>query len=318
MKIMIPCVSLETAKLQIAAGANELYLGYDTKEFNLLTYNARWRIATGEVKTQVQTIEEFKAIIDYAHEHGVQVYLTANANILIPTLRDGYFKYIDTCIAAGIDGVIVSNIGLVKLVREAYSDLPIIVGVNTVTPNVGHLDLYKKYSVKRVVLPQNIMLPEIEEFCKQKDIEIEIFCHIGGGNICGRCTMNHDPLEIDLSSGCRGGFEVTGYDDSFNGSCAYLDAAADCSICHIDRLMEMGVTAVKITGRESNNPMGLSKIVEFYRTVIDAVNENRSVEDAKETFREKNKVMWEGYWKPTFCDRDRCRFNETLITRSYI
>ncbi|MGE5370377.1 MAG: peptidase U32 family protein [Solirubrobacterales bacterium] len=318
MKIMIPCVSLETAKLQIAAGADELYLGYDTKEFKLLTYNARWRIATGQVNTQVQTIEELRAICEYAHQRGVKAYLTANANILIPTLRDGFIRYIKECLETGIDGIIVSNIGLIKLVREAGLDIPIFVGVNTVSPNVGYLDFYKKYQVQRIVLPQNITLPEIEEFCKQKEIEIEIFCHIGGGNICGRCTMNHDPLEIDLSSGCRGGFEVEGYDGKYNGAVAYLDAAADCSICHIDQLMEMGVSAVKITGRESANPAVLSKIVGFYRMVIDGVNANQSVADTRALFRETNPEMWKNYWEPTLCDRDRCRFNETKITMSYI
>lgn len=318
MNLMIPCVSLETAKLQIAAGANELYFGYDTKEFSLLTYNARWRIATGEVKTQVQSLEELEKIVGYSHQNNVKAYLTANANILIPSLRDGYVKYLKTCMDKGIDGIIVSNIGLVKLIRDIGLEIPIIVGVNTVSPNIGYFEIYKKYKVKRIVLPQNITLPEIEEFCKQKEIEIEIFCHIGGGNICGRCTMNHDPLEIDLSSGCRGGFEVEGFDGSFMDRVAYLDAAADCSICNTEQLYRMGVNAVKITGRESGNPQGLARIVELYRTVINALEANGSVEQAKQDFRNKYPRFWNDYWTSTFCDRNRCRFNETDITLSYI
>jgi collagenase-like PrtC family protease len=216
-----------------------------------------------------------------------------------------------------VDYLIVSNLGLIRYLRRRGVSLPIVAGVFLLTPNVEQARLLEDLGVQRLVLPQGVTLRDIALFKRRTRLEIEIFGHFGGGNNCGRCMLLHSPTIADIGPGCRAAYDVEGPDGRRSAREFFLDAAADCCLCSVPPLMRIGVDVLKIVGRESANSFMNSKITELYRRVQDLTLEGLTVKQIKRRFEEEE-LVWTAMWRPRFCDKQRCRFRATNITRSYI
>jgi putative protease len=318
--VMAPSRSLEMTRYQCDAGADEIYLGLDGREINPryvnFTFNGRYN-TIDNVPCQVTTEAELRRIVEYAHTRGVRVNYTANIHYLSETFAEEFDRYLDAGIGAGVDYLIVSNIGLMRYIRKRGISLPIVAGVFLVTPNAEQVRMLADQGVSRVVLPQAITMSELERFTCIDDVEIEIFGHFGGGNNCGRCMLLHSPTVVDIGPGCRAAYDVYQGGKLHSTQCYFLDAAADCSLCAIPELMNLGVDVVKIVGRESANSFVNSKITELYCLVRDWSLEGMSMVDIKRKLHDEQ-LVWTSLWTPRFCKRRRCKFDHTEITDSYI
>jgi len=316
MKLMAPITSLETAKLQIRAGADELYCGLDSPEYNVLAFNGRWR-SMDTVSCQVSDVKELGEIVKLAHKHKVTVNYCANMHYLPDHMEKNFMNYIEKGINANVDQIIVANVGVIKLLQSKNITKPIVAGTFMVITNVAQVEFLKSLGVRRVILIQNITLNEIEKIAEIRNIETEVFCHIGGGNLCGRCMLLHSPSNSDLGPGCRAGYTVKTPDCKERKNIRFLDAALDCSICSIPDLIKAKVDVVKIVGRESPNKRGNAKITEYYRKAIDWCYDGKDIMALREMFIEEE-LLWETMWLPTYCLQNKCRFKENKVLRSYI
>jgi collagenase-like PrtC family protease len=318
--IMAPTRGIDMTRYQCDAGANELYLGLDGRaideRFHNFTFNGRYNQING-TPCQIQTVDELKKTVDYAHSRGVKINYTANIHYLDSAMKKEFDQYIDIGLGAGVDFLIVSNLGVIRYLRERRVTLPIVAGVFLLTPNAEQAKMIQDFGVERIVLPQGITLRDIIGFKEKTSLSIEIFGHFGGGNNCGRCMLLHSPTIDDIGPGCRAAYDVTIEGQPPRERQYFLDAAADCSLCSVPALMRIGVDVIKIVGRESPDQFMNSKITELYNRVQDYALEGLAMEEIKNRFQEEE-LVWTSMWRPRFCDKNRCRFLDTDITRSYI
>jgi len=312
MKIVAPTKSLEMTQMQINAGTDEVYLGLGNNKYSTYTFNGRFKVMN-TFPVQVDSIEELDNIVNACREKNIKVNFAANTHYIATGLEDEYVEYIYKGVNAGVDCLIVSNMGLIKLIRKHGITLPIIAGTYAFIPNMEHLKMLMDMGIKRVILPHALTIDELRAFCTVEGMEIETFCFMGGGNNCGRCMLLHSD---HMGMGCRGGYRV----ETMKGNKTnnyFLDAAVDCALCSIPALIEAGVDKLRLIGRESPNPTVNSKIVYLFRQFIDGYYEGKSVDQIKQELS-ASEMMWEMMWVPRFCENIRCKYQTTRITNSYI
>jgi len=315
IKILAPTRNYEIAKMQVDAGADEIYLGVDTGDFNVYSYGGRFRRMNGVI-TQVPTIEELEKISKYCRKKNVLVQLTANMHYIPKELESDYVRFVKEC-DPFIDQVIISNIGLIKKMREEGITASIAAGSFTFIPNSEMVKYLKSLGVVRVVLPHAAKIEEIAKIHEAvPDIELEIFALIGGGNNCGRCMMFHSPIRCDIGPGCRASYDVT-YDGKTYKGVSYMDAAADCALCSMKELMDAGAYSLKIVGREMKNEVVASQFTEIFYEYRKCLLEGMERDEIKQ-YLSDNVFGWDLIWKDRFCKNAKCKFHDTKVTRSYI
>ena len=136
------------------------------------------------------TFENLDEIIDYAHNLGKRIYLTLNAfphETKIEELRDLLLEVKDH----DIDAVIVSDPGVLMLVKEILGDVEVHISTQANTVNSIAANFWKKQGADRVILARELSLEDVQEFYKNSEIEIEAFVH---GAMCvsysGRCLLS--------------------------------------------------------------------------------------------------------------------------------
>ncbi|HEX3029715.1 MAG TPA: peptidase U32 family protein [Clostridia bacterium] len=286
MKIAAPTKSLEMTQLQVNVGADEVYLGLSDNKYSTFTFNGRFK-EMNTFPVQVNSLEELDSIVDVCRENSMKVSFAANTHYIAPGLEDEYIEYVYKGVSAGVDYLIVSNMGLIKLIRKHGITLPVIAGTYTFIPNVEHLKMLKDMGVKRVILPHALTIDEIRTFCAVEGIEIEILCFMGAGNNCGRCMLLHSD---HMGMCCRGGYRVDTLGESKTNN-YFMDAAVDCALCSIPALIEAGVDMIRVVGRESPNPTVNSKIVYLFRQFISGYYEGKSINQIKKELS-MSEMMW--------------------------
>ena len=195
IELLAPAGSLKTMRYAFAYGADAVYAG-------AARYSLRMR--GNEFNDEL-----LKTGIDEAHALGKQFFLTVNTmphNYKLQTaIRD-----LSPALAAKPDACIMSDPGLIMLVKEAFPDMPIHLSVQANTVNWATVKFWQNNGISRVILSRELSLKEIEEIRQQcPDIELEVFVH---GALCiaysGRCLLsgyfnNRDPNQGTCTNACR-------------------------------------------------------------------------------------------------------------------
>lgn len=316
IKILSPSRSLEITKVQIEAGADEIYLGVDMDDFNIYSFGGRFKKMNG-IQTQLHSYDELRENVEYCKQHNVDLQLTANMHYVPRELEKHYLEFIKTAVDIGVDQLIISNMGLIRLVREAGINTYIVAGSFTFIPNSEHVRMLKDLGVNRVVLPHATKISEINTIKdKVPDMDIEIFALIGGGNNCGRCMMFHAPIRRDIGPGCRAKYKLD-YDGKTYEDVKFLDAAADCALCSMKELADAGVNSLKIVGRENANDVVMPKFTEIFYQYREGMLAGKERNEIKKCL-DDNGITWKMVWEPKFCANGKCKFNPTKVTNSYI
>ena len=305
----------------IHAGADAVYLGGEK-------YGAR---AYADNFTQ----EEIISAIRYAHIFNRKVYLTINTMMKEEEYKD-LFYYVAPFYEAGLDGVIIQDIGAFELLKKCFPGLELHASTQmtlTSTLGVSHL---KEMGAMRVVPARELSLDEIKEIKDNVDIEIECFVH---GAMCycysGQCLFSSI---LGGRSGNRGRCAQPcrlPYKLSKKGEESYPFSLKDmCTISFVPQLIETGIDSFKIEGR-MKKPEYAAGVTAIYRKYIDMYYENgkQGYKVAKEDLDNLAKLyirseIQDGYYfrhngkemitpgKPSYLGSDEAYLNQ--IRQAYI
>ena len=267
VELLAPAGTWDALVAGVESGADAVYLG--GKHFNM-------RMHEGEFNFDDALL---KKAIDYAHEHGVRLYITLNnliSNEEIPALRE-YLAYLNEIRP---DALLVQDFAVLELVHEMGITIPLHTSVMMNTHNEHAIEKLKEYGITRIVVGREMTLSELSLFRERTGIEVEYFMH---GDMCisesGQCI--HSAVVFGQSGKrgrclkpCRWAYklidEKTGEVRDKDGPGAYKLALKDmCMYRAIPQLIQAGVFSFKIEGRM--RPAGfIRRIVSTYRKAIDA------------------------------------------------
>ncbi|MCR5024324.1 MAG: U32 family peptidase [Lachnospiraceae bacterium] len=253
IELLSPAGDLKCFYAAINAGADAVYAGLDK-------FGAR--AFAGNLSS-----DEFIEAIDHAHLFSKKLYLTLN--ILIKDKeREEVDKMIEPLYRAGLDGVIVQDIGLISHLKKKYPLMEVHVSTQAfVTGPKGAL-LFKKMGASRVVPARELSIDEIKDIRKNAGIEVECFIH---GAMCycysGMCLMSsflggRSGNRGRCAGPCRQPYGGKGKED-------YILSMKDlCGIESIPDLIKAGVDSLKIEGR-MKSPEYVYGVTSIYRKYID-------------------------------------------------
>ncbi|OIN83299.1 tRNA 5-hydroxyuridine modification protein YegQ [Francisella sp. TX07-6608] len=200
-ELLSPAGTLKAMRYAFAYGADAVYIGQPR-------YSLRAR------NNEFSKLEILETAITEAHAQGKKIMLANNIaphNAKIKT----YIKDITPVIALKPDAMIMSDPGMIMLVREHFPDQEIHLSVQANAVNYETVRFWQKFGIKRVVLSRELSLKEIAEIKENvSDMEIETFVH---GSLCmaysGRCLLSgyyshRDPNQGVCNNACRNNYKV--------------------------------------------------------------------------------------------------------------
>lgn len=200
-ELLAPAGTLEHLETAFAYGADAVYAGQPRYSLRVRNNSFKDVAALGEG-------------IDRAHALGKQFYLVSNIAPHNSKLRT-YLDDLAPVIELGPDALIMSDPGLIMMVRENWPDQPIHLSVQANAVNWATVEFWRRQGISRVILSRELDLDEIREIRERvPDMELEVFVH---GALCmaysGRCLlsgyMNHrDANQGACTNACRWNYKT--------------------------------------------------------------------------------------------------------------
>ena len=272
-ELLAPAGNFEKLKAAVLYGADAVYLAGNAFGMRAAADNF--------------TNEEIVEAAAYAHERGVKVYVTVNT---MPRTNEyeALEEYIGFLATSGVDALIVSDLGVLSLVKRIAPDMEIHVSTQASSVSTYDVLAWRDLGAKRVVLARELTMKEVAEICKNipNDTDIECFIH---GAMCvsysGRCLLSNFYTGRDSNRGacaqpCRWNYRtlevfeekrpdqpLSLYEDK-DGT--FIMSSRDmCMIEHVPELIEAGITSFKIEGR-MKSAYYTAVVTNAYRMAIDA------------------------------------------------
>ncbi|MZP28909.1 U32 family peptidase [Heliobacterium undosum] len=284
MNILAPIRSLEETAPLIAAGAQELYCGMQPGPWLKRSGRHQWINRREPGKGNLDSPAALQALVDQSHRLGVPVFLALNQTTYAPEMYPDLItllKEVSGGTCGSIDAVIAADPGLIIAIKEALPDLPIHVSSMAAVLNRSAALFFRSLGVSRIIFPRYLPLSSMEGIIQAAgpDMEYEAFllndgcvfeesfchaCHAFGGAFC------HNPIWFyrlvrtkgELSEAERRAFEghLDDYRDwirhGIKNSGVELSPSGIptgmCGLCALPALRSLGVTSLKIVGRESS------------------------------------------------------------------
>jgi U32 family peptidase len=200
-ELLSPAGSLKNMRYAFAYGADAVYAGQPR-------YSLRVRNNEFDHANLALGIAE-------AHAQGKRFYVVVNIAPHNAKLRT-FLKDLEPVIAMGPDALIMSDPGLIMLVREHFPQMPIHLSVQANAVNWASVRFWQQQGLSRVILSRELALEEIEEIRSQvPGMELEVFVH---GALCmaysGRCLLSgyinrRDPNQGSCTNACRWQYQAT-------------------------------------------------------------------------------------------------------------
>ena len=279
VELLAPAGNFISLRAVLENGADAVYFGLDD-------YNMR-------ANAKNFSLDDLSNVSNIADEYGAKTYLCTNI-ILNEKLACELESKLETISSSNIDGLILSDIGLIE--DTVSHGLEAHVSVQENVTNSYTLKTLKKLGAKRAILSRELSLAEISEIARKSPIETEIFVH---GAICmaisGRCFLSYGLYGRSANCGdclqpCRKNWTLTyeeGDDNVVNFSDVddetFIIVGSDdgsyrtnffspkdmCMIEYIPELMKSGVASFKIEGRARSPDYG-AMVTGIYREAIDS------------------------------------------------
>ncbi len=297
VELLMPAGNLEKLEYAVRYGADAVYLG--VVDFSLRAMR----------KGSLITMENLKQAVDLAHSLGAKAYVTINIFAF-----NNDIKQLEACLDrfkdAKPDAFIVSDYGILNLIKRNISDVDLHISTQTNTLNYESVKFWKDLGASRVILARELPIADIAEIRRQvPDIELECFVH---GAQCvsfsGRCLLsdyfskgerkaNHG----NCSQPCRWSYKLV--EETRPGE--FLEINQDdrgshilspkdlCLVNQLPQLIDAGVDSFKVEGR-TKSLYYVSAVAKTYRQAIDEVLKNPSA-DMEKYFTELQKVGNRGY-----------------------
>ena len=321
IELLAPAGDLEKLKIAIDYGADAVYFGGEM--FSL-------RAGAGNL-----IIEEIKEGVEYAHSRGKKAYLTVNIYAHNEDIKP-FEEYLNKIKDIAIDAFLVSDPGIMMLIREAIPNAELHLSTQANMTNFKTAEFWHQRGIKRIVLARELTFTEIRELRSKLPEEMEIEAFVQGAmciSYSGRCLLSNFMIERDANRGqcahpCRWKYslveeqrpgEYFPIEEDERGT--YILNSRDlCMIEHIPELVEAGIASAKIEGR-MKSVFYVATIVSAYRKAIDAYYKDPGNYIFKEEWlNELKKVSHRqfttGFYfdKPTNKDQD---YQTSAYTREY-
>ena len=217
------------------------------------------------------SLEDIKKATEYAHSLGKKVYVTVNIVFHNKDFDglDEYLKYLDSI---NIDGIIASDIAVIKKVQELKLHFSVCLSTQASLLNTRAVKFWRNLGVSRVVLAREASREEVKKI-KDTGIEVETFIH---GAMCtsfsGKCVLsNYMTLRDSNRGGCA---QVCRWNFSVEGKPDLTITPKDLNmIPFIKDEIDLGVDSFKIEGR-MRSIYYVATVIWCYRRMIDAAINN--------------------------------------------
>ena len=258
IELLAPAGDLEKLKFALHYGADAVYVG--GQNFSLRA-NAK--------NFSLQDLEE--ALL-FAHERGKKVYVTVNI-VFHDEDTTGLKEYLQKLADIHVDAVIVSDIAVMKLIKDENIPLEIHVSTQASILNPYAALFYKNLGATRVVLAREASKEDIKEIKLMTNLDLECFIH---GAMCtsfsGRCVMSNVVTNRDANRGgcaqiCRWTFK-TDEEPIFSMTSKDLNM-----ISNIESMINRGVNSFKVEGR-MRGIYYIATVIHTYRKLIDQIKNN--------------------------------------------
>ncbi len=294
MELVCPAGSLPALKAAVDNGADAVYIGFRdaTNARNFLGLNF--------------TPAEATKGLAYAHAAGTKVFAAANTYAQ-PGKTEQWRATVDRAADLGLDAMIVADAGLLRYASERYPDMRLHLSVQgSATTPAAIQFMHRRFGIQRVILPRVLSLAQVRRVLAElQDVEVEVF---GFGSLCvmveGRCMLSsyltgespntrgvcsparavrweetEDGREVRLNDVLidrYGADQPAGYPVLCKGRFAVgddvgyaLEEPTSLSVLDIlPKLLETGVSAVKIEGRQ-RSPAYVAEVVAVMRAALD-------------------------------------------------
>lgn len=292
-ELLAPAGTLQSLRYALAFGADAVYVG-------LPRYSLRVRENEFDKKVLKNAIQETR-------KQGKRLYLACNIAAHNSKV-DTFLQDMGAIIALGPDALIMSDPGLINLVRRDFPNIPIHLSVQANVVNYAAVEFWRQVGVQRIILSRELSLDEIATIRQRcPDMELETFIH---GALCvaysGRCLLSGYMSHRDANQGactnsCRWSYKAQEAEQTLEGRVVakvgreplflleeqerpgewmaaeedehgtYIFNAKDLrAVQHVERLAQMGITALKIEGR-TKSYFYVARTTQIYRQALDAV-----------------------------------------------
>ncbi|MDO4442455.1 MAG: U32 family peptidase [Slackia sp.] len=269
MELLAPAGGWEQLEYAIHFGADAVYLASQR-------YGMRRRADNFSE-------EDLPRVVEYAHAHGVDVHVTVNTMMTDADIDD-LPRYFGVLEAAGVDAVIVGDMGALAAAREAAPSVAVHLSTQASCMNAEAAKLYASLGVSRIVLAREMSLAAIAEMRRRlpDEIELEAFVH---GAMCmaysGRCLISDHLAGRGANVGhcaqpCRWKYALVeetrpgqyfSVEQDDRGT--FIMSSNDMNmLSHLQELADAGVNSVKIEGR-AKGAYYVASTVTAYRHVLD-------------------------------------------------
>ena len=266
IELLAPAGSYEGFEAALGAGADAVYVGGSM--FGARAY------------AQNFTQEELLKAIDTAHIHGRKLYLTVNTLLKNRELKEELIAYLTPYYEAGLDAVIVQDMGVFQLLKQEFPGLHLHASTQMTVTGPEGMKFLAAQGATRVVAARELSLEELSRMHQASPIEIEAFIH---GALCysysGQCLMSsllggRSGNRGRCAQPCRLPYQVKNFKtrDYGKGEFCPLSLKDICTIEILPEIIQAGVTSLKIEGR-MKQPSYTAGVTGMYRKYLDLLFE---------------------------------------------
>ena len=319
-EILAPAGAKEQLKAAVICGADAVYLGAGN-------FNAR-RNADNFSE------EDLKEAVKYCHLRNVKVYVTLNTMPRDREIND-LREYARILSEIKPDAYIVSDPGVMDIIKEAIPDAELHLSTQASTVNSASIRFWSRYGVKRVVLARELSLDEIKTIRANIPEETEIECFVHGAmciSYSGICLMSNYYTGRNANGGacaqpCRWKYFLreekhgeTAYAEQFEDG-TYVFSSRDMRmIDHIGDLVDAGIDSLKIEGR-MKSAYYTAAITNAYKIALDDYFNGRGIDEGclRETESVSHREYGTGYfYSSPSTDANTVTINEYIADRPFL
>lgn len=260
-ELLAPAGDWDSLRAAVASGADAVYFG-------LPEFNARHR-------AQNFAGDELPEVLDFLHEHNTRGYVTLNTLIFsdeLPAVTEAIRRISE----AGVDAVIVQDVGLVRLIRRVAPELPVHASTQMTLTEPLAIERVRRWGVERVILARELSVADVATIRQATTMPLEVFIH---GALCvaysGQCLTSEaiggrSANRGQCAQACRLPYDLF-VDGKYRdlGDQAYLVSPQD--LAGYDQVADLAplVASLKIEGR-LKGPAYVAVTTQTYRKAIDA------------------------------------------------
>jgi putative protease len=260
-ELLCPAGDFDAMRAAVANGADAVYFGLDV-------HNARQRARNFK-------LDELPETVRFLHAHNVKAFVTFNTLVFSDELP-GAVDYLRAIAAAGVDAVIVQDLGLARLIRRLAPTLEVHGSTQMTLTEPRGIDFVRKLGVARVVVARELSIDDIAKIRAACAMPLEVFIH---GALCvaysGQCLTSESLGGRSANRGvcaqaCRMPYTMIVDGREKPSAEKYLVSPTDLAAPDlVGRLSELGVASLKIEGRLKDAHY-VAMTAQTYRAAIDA------------------------------------------------